>query len=97
MKRITGQKPVKTLSKKSIASFKIRQGMVIGMKVTLPRSAHVHFLEKLVHVTLPRIRDFRGLAASTVDKRATSRSASASTSPSRKSVPTRSRSSTGSR
>jgi large subunit ribosomal protein L5 len=66
--RITGQKPVKTLAKKSIASFKIRQGMVIGMKVTLRGARMWHFLEKLVHVTFPRIRDFRGLSEKTVDQ-----------------------------
>ncbi len=67
LKRITGQKPVKTLAKKSISSFKIRQGMTIGMKVTLRGARMWHFLEKLIHVTLPRVRDFRGLPAKSVD------------------------------
>lgn len=66
--RITGQKPVKTLAKKSIASFKVRQGQNIGMKVTLRGARMWHFLEKLIHVTLPRIRDFRGISAKLVDK-----------------------------
>jgi large subunit ribosomal protein L5 len=66
--RITGQKPVRTLAKKSVASFKIRQGMNIGMKVTLRGARMWHFLEKLVNITLPRIRDFRGLNPKTIDK-----------------------------
>lgn len=66
--QITGQKPVPTLAKKSISNFKIRQGQVIGLKVTL-RGERMHsFLEKLVHVTLPRIRDFRGLDPKSVDR-----------------------------
>ncbi|MEK7546117.1 MAG: 50S ribosomal protein L5 [Patescibacteria group bacterium] len=66
--RITGQKPVKTLAKKSIASFKVREGQNIGMKVTLRGARMWHFLEKLVHVTLPRVRDFRGISPKLVDK-----------------------------
>lgn len=66
--RITGQKPVATLAKKSIASFKVRQGMTIGMKVTLRGNRMWHFLEKLINVTLPRVRDFRGVPDSVVDK-----------------------------
>lgn len=66
--RITGQKPVKTLAKKSIASFKIREGQHIGMKVTLRGDRMWHFLEKLIHVTMPRIRDFRGISTKLVDK-----------------------------
>ena len=61
LSRITGQKPVKTLAKKSISGFKIREGMTIGMKVTLRGKRMWDFLEKLIHVTLPRVRDFRGL------------------------------------
>src|SRR5258708_7572875 len=57
---ITGQKPLKTLAKKSISNFKIREGMEIGMKVTLRRKRMYDFLDKLINVTLPRIRDFRG-------------------------------------
>lgn len=61
LRRISGQQPVKTRAKKSIASFKIRQGMVVGFKVTLRRKKMWDFLTKLVHITLPRVRDFRGL------------------------------------
>lgn len=67
LRRITGQKPVKTKAKKSIASFKIRQGMIVGMKVTLRGPRMWHFLEKLLTVTFPRIRDFRGISAKNVD------------------------------
>ena len=66
--RITGQKPVKTLAKKSIASFKVREGQNIGMKVTLRGDRMWHFLEKLIHVTLPRVRDFRGISPKLIDK-----------------------------
>ena len=59
---ICGQKPVETLSKKSISNFKIREGMVIGLKVTLRSHKMWDFLEKLVKVTLPRVRDFRGIS-----------------------------------
>ena len=66
--RITGQKPVQTLAKKSIASFKIRQGQHLGWKVTLRGARMWHFLEKLINVTLPRVRDFRGISPKLVDK-----------------------------
>ncbi|MBI5654415.1 50S ribosomal protein L5 [Candidatus Uhrbacteria bacterium] len=65
--RITGQKPVKTKAKKSISNFKIRQGMVVGMRVTLRGPRMWHFLDKLLNVTFPRIRDFRGLTSKLVD------------------------------
>lgn len=68
LERITGQKPVKTLAKKSIASFKIREGMNIGQKVTLRGDRMWHFLEKLINVTLPRVRDFRGVPDTCVDR-----------------------------
>lgn len=68
LQRITGQKPVKTLAKKSISGFKIRQGMEIGMKATLRGARMWHFLEKLIHVTLPRVRDFRGISPKLVDR-----------------------------
>jgi large subunit ribosomal protein L5 len=61
LKRITGQTPVKTKARKSISTFKIREGMVIGLKVTLRGRRMWDFLEKLVKVAIPRIRDFRGL------------------------------------
>src|SRR3989338_1379576 len=59
--RISGQKPVSTKSRKSIAGFKIREGLVVGMKVTLHGKRMWDFLEKLLRVTLPRVRDFRGV------------------------------------
>ncbi|MFH4415497.1 MAG: 50S ribosomal protein L5 [Neisseriaceae bacterium] len=59
--KIAGQKPVVTKSKKSVAAFKIRDGYPIGCKVTLRRTRMYEFLERLVMVSLPRIRDFRGL------------------------------------
>lgn len=66
--RITGQKPLRTKAKKSISNFKIRQGMVVGMKVTLRGKRMYDFVEKLVKVTLPRVRDFRGLSTAILDK-----------------------------
>jgi large subunit ribosomal protein L5 len=67
--RITGQHPVKTKAKKSISNFKIRQGMVVGMRVTLRGPRMWHFLEKLLSVTFPRIRDFRGITSKIIDAR----------------------------
>ena len=66
---ITGQKPLVTRAKKSIASFKIREGMPIGAKVTLRGQRMYDFLEKLFYVALPRVRDFRGLSARGFDGR----------------------------
>ncbi|TAN34068.1 50S ribosomal protein L5 [Patescibacteria group bacterium] len=60
--KITGQKPVLTKAKKSISNFKIREGMAIGAKATLRGPRMYYFLEKLVNITLPRVRDFRGLS-----------------------------------
>lgn len=60
---ISGQKPVVTIAKKSIASFKLREGMPIGCKVTLRGQRMYEFLERLVFIALPRVRDFRGLSA----------------------------------
>lgn len=65
--KITGQKPVRTKAKKSISNFKIREGMDIGVVVTLRGERMYHFLEKLVAITLPRVRDFRGLSESAFD------------------------------
>jgi len=65
--RITGQRPVKTKAKKSISNFKIRQGMVVGLRVTLRGSRMWDFLDKLLNVTFPRIRDFRGISSKIVD------------------------------
>ena len=66
--RITGQKPVKTKAKKSLANFKIREGMVVGTMVTLRGKRMWDFLEKLVGATFPRIRDFRGISPKIVDE-----------------------------
>jgi large subunit ribosomal protein L5 len=66
---IAGQKPVKTLAKKAIAGFKIRQGLAIGTKVTLRRTRMYEFLDRLVTVALPRVRDFRGINANGFDGR----------------------------
>jgi len=60
---IAGQKPVKTKAKKAIAGFKIREGQAIGTKVTLRRARMYEFLDRLVTVAMPRMRDFRGLPA----------------------------------
>lgn len=68
LRRITGQKPVKTKSKQSISNFKIRQGMVVGMRVTLRGPRMWHFLDKFLNVTFPRIRDFRGISPKLIDK-----------------------------
>lgn len=65
--RITGQRPVKTKARKSISTFKIREGMVVGMKVTLRGKRMWDFLEKLFYVSLPRVRDFRGLSVKAFD------------------------------
>jgi large subunit ribosomal protein L5 len=67
--RISGQKPVQTKARKSISGFKIREGLVIGMKVTLRGKRMWDFLEKLLRVTLPRVRDFRGLSPKSFDGR----------------------------
>jgi large subunit ribosomal protein L5 len=64
---ITGQKPAETKSKKSISNFKLRKGMVIGAKVTLRGDRMYEFLERLIKMALPRIRDFRGISAKAFD------------------------------
>ncbi|WP_109691040.1 50S ribosomal protein L5 [Tumebacillus permanentifrigoris] len=66
---ISGQKPVVTKAKKSIAGFKIREGMPIGAKVTLRGDRMYHFLDKLFNVALPRVRDFRGISPKAFDGR----------------------------
>jgi large subunit ribosomal protein L5 len=66
---ITGQKPVFTKAKKSVAAFKLREGMNIGCKVTLRRDRMFEFLDRLVSVALPRVRDFRGLNKKSFDGR----------------------------
>jgi large subunit ribosomal protein L5 len=67
--RITGQKPVATRAKKSIAQFKVRQGMPIGSMVTLRGDRMWDFLDRLISVALPRVRDFRGVSAKGFDGR----------------------------
>ena len=65
--KISGQKPVFTEAKKSISAFKIREGLTIGAKVTLRGTRMYDFVEKLVNITFPRVRDFRGLNEKSVD------------------------------
>ena len=65
---ITGQKPVPTLAKKAISAFKVRKGMVVGLKVTLRGKRMFDFISRLINVVIPRTRDFRGLASKSVDK-----------------------------
>jgi len=67
--KITGQKPVVTYARKSIAGFKIRDGWPIGVKVTLRRERMYEFLDRLVSIAIPRVRDFRGLNAKAFDGR----------------------------
>lgn len=67
--QIAGQKPVVTKAKKSIANFKLRQGMSIGCKVTLRGERMYEFLDKLVNIALPRVRDFRGVSKNSFDGR----------------------------
>ena len=69
MEMIAGQKPVVTRAKKSIAQFKLREGMAIGCKVTLRRERMYEFLDRLITIAMPRIRDFRGLNAKSFDGR----------------------------
>jgi large subunit ribosomal protein L5 len=64
---IAGQKPVITKAKKSIASFKLREGMNIGVKVTLRKDRMFEFIDRLVNIALPRVRDFRGLSKRSFD------------------------------
>ncbi len=69
MTKIAGQKPVITKAKKSIANFKVRQGMALGAKVTLRGDRMYYFLDKLMNLALPRVRDFRGVSATAFDGR----------------------------
>jgi large subunit ribosomal protein L5 len=69
MEKIAGQKPIVTLARKSIAGFKIRDDMPIGCKVTLRKERMYEFLDRLVSVAIPRIRDFRGVSAKSFDGR----------------------------
>lgn len=67
LQRITGQRPVKTVAKQSISNFKIREGLVVGMMVTLRGQKMYDFLDKLINITFPRVRDFRGIEVKSVD------------------------------
>ena len=67
--RITGQKPLTTRAKKSVAQFKVRQGMPIGAMVTLRRDRMYEFLDRLISIALPRVRDFRGVSPKGFDGR----------------------------
>jgi large subunit ribosomal protein L5 len=67
--RIAGQKPVTTKARNSIAGFKLREGMVIGAKVTLRKDRMYEFLDRLITIALPRVKDFRGLKPTSFDGR----------------------------
>ena len=69
LKKISGQQPVITRAKKSIAGFKVREGQAIGCKVTLRGENMYNFLDKLISITLPRVRDFRGVSSKSFDGR----------------------------
>jgi large subunit ribosomal protein L5 len=69
VERISGQKPVKTLSKKAISNFKIREGQVVGVVATIRGERMWDFVEKLVKISLPRVRDFRGISPKCFDKK----------------------------
>ena len=68
LRKISGQNPIFTKARKSIASFKVREGAVVGVTVTLRGQRMYDFLEKLVNISLPRVRDFRGLSTKIVDQ-----------------------------
>jgi len=68
MEKISGQRPVTRLARKSVATFKLRDGMPIGCKVTLRRERMYEFLDRLVNIAIPRVRDFRGLNPKSFDK-----------------------------
>ena len=67
MKQITGQQPVTCKAKKSVANFKVREGMIIGLKVTLRGKMMYDFFDKFISIALPRVRDFRGVSAESFD------------------------------
>ncbi|MBP6916900.1 50S ribosomal protein L5 [Candidatus Saccharibacteria bacterium] len=68
LSKVTGQRPIETKSKKSIAAFKLRQGNKIGLKVTLRDERMYEFMDRLINIILPRLRDFRGVKVSSFDK-----------------------------
>ena len=67
LKKITGQKPSPRVARKSIATFKLREGEMVGFQVTLRGDRMKSFLDKLIHIALPRMKDFRGISATAVD------------------------------
>ncbi len=69
IKQISGQKPVLTKAKKSVANFKVREGMTVGIKVTLRKNKMYDFFDKLVSIALPRVRDFKGVPTKSFDGR----------------------------
>jgi len=69
MEKIAGQKPVVNLARKSVANFKVREGWPVGCKVTLRRERMYEFLDRLISISIPRIRDFRGFSAKSFDGR----------------------------
>ena len=69
MTKIAGQKPIVTKAKKSVATFKLREGMSVGCKVTLRRDRMFEFLDRLINIALPRVRDFRGVSGNSFDGR----------------------------
>ncbi len=69
IKQITGQQPVLTVAKKSVANFKVREGMTVGIKVTLRGSRMYDFFDRLISIALPRVRDFRGVPTDSFDGR----------------------------
>ena len=68
LRKITGQEPVVTIARKSIASFKLREGMKIGLKVTLRGDRMYEFMDRLINIVIPRLRDFHGVNAKAFDK-----------------------------
>ena len=64
---ISGQKPIKTIAKKAIAGFKLREGLPVGVKVTLRKKIMYEFIDRLINIALPRVRDFRGLNSKSFD------------------------------
>lgn len=68
LRKITGQQPIETIAKQSIASFKLREGNKIGLKVTLRGERMYEFMDRLINVVLPRLRDFHGVSTSAFDK-----------------------------
>jgi large subunit ribosomal protein L5 len=69
MTEITGQKPIQIKATKSVAAFKLREGMTVGCKVTLRRDRMFEFLDRLINIALPRVRDFRGVSGTSFDGR----------------------------